>query len=54
MNLLDCFQRLAEVAFAGGERGSRVLQDVLNIHRGRVRGSEHRWRRQDLVYFDEL
>ena len=42
------------VAFAGGERGSRVSQDVLNIHRGRVRGSEHRWRRQDLVYFDEL
>ena len=41
MNLLDCFQRLAEVAFAGGERGSRVSQFVIDFFCERVRTTEH-------------
>ena len=41
MNLLDCFERLAEVAFAGGERFSRESQTALNPRCDRVRGAEH-------------
>ena len=45
MNLLDCFERLAEVArrlrFAGGERGSHLLQVVFNTTYNRMLATKH-------------
>ena len=41
MNLLERFQRLAEVAFSRGEYGSRLSQAFLHVHCERVRASEH-------------